>query len=157
MLRAVWPGYAVRFFVDNGVNLAAAYGVAVSTTMVMTTVLFGDVARRHFGWSRPFLVALCTLFLGVDVAFFADGVQDSRRRLVPAGRRSPDLHNHDHVAQRSTDRTGTDEQEHAPAPRVRQRLLEGLGRAHAGRERVPDQRGRRHSSVALPPAPDQRR
>ena len=52
-------------------NLAAAYGVAVSTTMVMTTVLFGDVARRHFGWSRPFVVALCTIFLGVDVAFFA--------------------------------------------------------------------------------------
>lgn len=118
----MWPGYAVRFFGDNGVNLAAAYGVAVSTTMVMTTVLFGDVARRHFGWSRPFVVA-----------------------------------RHDHVAQRSTDRTGTDEQEHAPAPRVRQRLLERLGRAHAGRERVPDQRGRRHSTVALPAAPDQRR
>lgn len=118
----MWPGYAVRFFVDNGVNLAAAYGVAVSTTMVMTTVLFGDVARRHFGWSRPFVVA-----------------------------------RHDHVAPRPTDRTGTDEQEHAPAPRVRQRLLERLGRAHAGRERVPDQRGRRHSTVALPAAPDQRR
>ena len=52
-------------------NLAAAYGVAVSTTMVMTTVLFGDVARRHFGWRRSFVVPLVTLFLVVDVAFFS--------------------------------------------------------------------------------------
>ncbi len=29
-------------------NLAAAYGLAVSTTMVMTTILFSVVARRHF-------------------------------------------------------------------------------------------------------------
>jgi KUP system potassium uptake protein len=52
-------------------NLAAAYGVAVSTTMVMTTVLFSVVARRHFGWRTPSVVAICTLFLVVDVAFFS--------------------------------------------------------------------------------------
>ncbi len=50
-------------------NLAAAYGLAVSTTMVMTTVLFSVVARRHFGWRRPTVIALCTLFLVVDGAF----------------------------------------------------------------------------------------
>jgi KUP system potassium uptake protein len=51
-------------------NLAAAYGLAVSTTMVMTTVLFSVVARRHFGWRRPHVIAVCTLFLVVDSAFF---------------------------------------------------------------------------------------
>jgi KUP system potassium uptake protein len=51
-------------------NLAAAYGLAVSTTMVMTTVLFSVVARRHFGWRRPSVIALCTLFMVVDLAFF---------------------------------------------------------------------------------------
>jgi KUP system potassium uptake protein len=51
-------------------SLAAAYGLAVSTTMIMTTVLFSVVARRHFGWRRPTVVTLCTLFLVVDAAFF---------------------------------------------------------------------------------------
>jgi KUP system potassium uptake protein len=52
-------------------NLAAAYGLAVSTTMVMTTVLFSDVARRHFGWPGPAVIALCALFFTVDIAFFS--------------------------------------------------------------------------------------
>jgi KUP system potassium uptake protein len=51
-------------------NLAAAYGLAVSTTMVMTTVLFSVVARRHFGWRRPHVIAVCAVFLVVDSAFF---------------------------------------------------------------------------------------
>jgi KUP system potassium uptake protein len=51
-------------------NLAAAYGLAVSTTMVMTTVLFSVVARRHFGWRRSYVIALCALFIVVDTAFF---------------------------------------------------------------------------------------
>ncbi len=54
----------------HSANLAAAYGLAVSTTMVMTTVLFSVVARRHFGWNKPTVVALCTVFLVVDTAFF---------------------------------------------------------------------------------------
>ncbi len=33
-------------------NLAAAYGIAVTGTMAITTVLFYVVARRRFGWSR---------------------------------------------------------------------------------------------------------
>jgi KUP system potassium uptake protein len=50
-------------------NLAAAYGLAVSTTMVMTTILFATVARRHFGWNRVVVVGVCTIFLVVDIAF----------------------------------------------------------------------------------------
>jgi KUP system potassium uptake protein len=38
--------------------------------MVMTTVLFSVVARRHFGWRTPTVVVLCTLFFIVDIAFF---------------------------------------------------------------------------------------
>ena len=33
-------------------NLAAAYGVAVTSTMVITTLLFFVVARERWGWSR---------------------------------------------------------------------------------------------------------
>ncbi len=52
-------------------NLAAAYGIAVTGTMIITTLLFHRVARRRWHW-RPFPAALVTgLFLFVDVAFFA--------------------------------------------------------------------------------------
>lgn len=52
-------------------NLAAAYGVAVSTTMVMTTILFAVVAVRHFHWKRPKAWVICGVFLVVDLAFFS--------------------------------------------------------------------------------------
>ncbi len=51
-------------------KLAAAYGLAVSTTMIMTTVLFSVVARRHFSWGWPTVVTVCSVFLFVDAAFF---------------------------------------------------------------------------------------
>ena len=51
-------------------NLAAAYGVAVTATMVVTTILFYVVAREHFGWSRLKAGAPCAVFLFIDGAFF---------------------------------------------------------------------------------------
>ena len=52
-------------------NLAAAYGVAVTTTMVITTILAAVAAREHLRWSLPAVVAVTAGFLGVDLAFFA--------------------------------------------------------------------------------------
>lgn len=54
----------------HSANLAAAYGVAVSTTMVMTTLLFSVVARGHFGWPKWAVYPMCAVFLVVDLAFF---------------------------------------------------------------------------------------
>jgi len=51
-------------------NLAAAYGMAVTTTMVLTTLAFYVVARHHFDWPRWRAVPLCGLFLVVDLGFF---------------------------------------------------------------------------------------
>jgi KUP system potassium uptake protein len=51
-------------------NLAAAYGVAVTSTMVITTMLFIAVARERWGWSMPALVLLGGLFFAADLAFF---------------------------------------------------------------------------------------
>ena len=51
-------------------NLAAAYGVAVTLTMVVTTLLFYFVARERFGWSRAVAMPVCGIFLGIDLAFF---------------------------------------------------------------------------------------
>ncbi len=50
--------------------LAAAYGIAVSTTMVVTTVLIFVVMRERWKWATPAAVALTTAFLVVDMAYF---------------------------------------------------------------------------------------
>ncbi len=54
----------------HSANLAAAYGLAVSTTMVLTTILFYVVGREHFGWRAAWLAPACAVFLVVDLAFF---------------------------------------------------------------------------------------
>jgi KUP system potassium uptake protein len=51
--------------------LAAAYGIAVTGTMVITSVLFAFVARGRWGWPMRNVVLLTVAFLVVDVAFFA--------------------------------------------------------------------------------------
>ena len=50
-------------------NLAAAYGLAVTATMAITTILFYRVARSRFGWSVARTLPLCTLFMVMDVGF----------------------------------------------------------------------------------------
>jgi KUP system potassium uptake protein len=55
-------------------NLAAAYGVAVTLTMGITTLIFYVVVRERFGWPRPAAAALCGSFLVVDVGFFGANV-----------------------------------------------------------------------------------
>jgi KUP system potassium uptake protein len=55
-------------------NLAAAYGVAVTTDMVFTSVLFAVVARSKWGWSLPAVVALVAGFLAVDLSFWASSL-----------------------------------------------------------------------------------
>ncbi|HYW91881.1 MAG TPA: KUP/HAK/KT family potassium transporter [Gammaproteobacteria bacterium] len=50
-------------------NLAAAYGIAVSTTMVLTTVLLFVVIRSRWRWPLPAAIAPVALFLTVDGAF----------------------------------------------------------------------------------------
>ena len=55
-------------------NLAAAYGVAVTTTMVITTLLFYVVARERWKWSVWTAGPLCALFLIIDGAFFGANI-----------------------------------------------------------------------------------
>ena len=55
-------------------NLAAAYGVAVTSTMVITTLLLYVVARERWRWNVPAAGALATVFLIVDLAFFGANI-----------------------------------------------------------------------------------
>lgn len=52
-------------------NLAAAYGIAVTGTMAVTTFAFYLVVRRNWNWPRYKALPLCVAFLIVDLAFFA--------------------------------------------------------------------------------------
>jgi len=50
-------------------KLAAAYGIAVTGTMSITSVLFYAVARQRWGWSRLAAGSLTGLFLVIDLSF----------------------------------------------------------------------------------------
>ena len=50
-------------------NLAAAYGIAVTGTMVMTTVLVFFVMRDHWGWNPLFALVLAGSFIAIDLSF----------------------------------------------------------------------------------------
>jgi KUP system potassium uptake protein len=52
-------------------NLAAAYGISVSGTMIITTLLVYVVARRVWGWSATRGMLILGAFLIVDLAFFS--------------------------------------------------------------------------------------
>ena len=51
-------------------NLGAAYGIAVTGTMVVTTLLMLVVAARLWHWKLPWIIAVGAIFLIVDLAFF---------------------------------------------------------------------------------------
>ncbi len=54
--------------------LASAYGIAVTGTMTITTLLFHRVMRDLWGWPRWKAWPIAFLFLVVDVAFFGANV-----------------------------------------------------------------------------------
>jgi KUP system potassium uptake protein len=52
-------------------NLAAAYGVAITTTMLITTILFYVVARQRWHWPATVALPVATFFVIIDLAFFS--------------------------------------------------------------------------------------
>lgn len=52
-------------------NLAAAYGIAVTSVMLITTLLIAVVARRRWGWSKPKLAIIIVPLLTIDIGFLA--------------------------------------------------------------------------------------
>jgi KUP system potassium uptake protein len=51
-------------------NLAAAYGIAVTMTMIITTALFYFAARYLWKWTIYKALLICAPFLAVELAFF---------------------------------------------------------------------------------------
>ena len=50
--------------------LASAYGIAVTGTMLVATILLATVARRRWGWSRALLIPIAGIMLVIDISFF---------------------------------------------------------------------------------------
>lgn len=69
LLMAACIGLVLGF--RSSSNLAAAYGVAVTMTMAITTVLFYFVARERWHWPLWVAAPLALFFLVIDGAFFA--------------------------------------------------------------------------------------
>lgn len=60
---------ATVFSFQNSSALAAAYGVSVTGTMMITTLLFMAVARHRWNWPLWIVLSLGSFFLVIDLAF----------------------------------------------------------------------------------------
>jgi len=69
LLMLVTVGLTVGF--GSSDNLAAAYGIAVSLTMLLTTALLLVAMREIWRWPWPAAAALAGLFFCIDGGFFA--------------------------------------------------------------------------------------
>ncbi|MES2343804.1 MAG: potassium transporter Kup [Pseudomonadota bacterium] len=65
----------------NSSNLASAYGIAVTATMVVTVLLLFVIARRRWKWSLAASLALVIPFLCIDLVFLGSNVL----RIVQGG------------------------------------------------------------------------
>jgi len=65
-------GLVVGF--QSSSKLAAAYGVAVTSTMLVTSALFFVMARRRWGWGWLTTGALAGIFFMVDIPFFCANI-----------------------------------------------------------------------------------
>ena len=65
---------ALVFSFRTSSNLAAAYGVAITTTMLITTILFYLVARRRWHWPAWVAVPIAAFFIAIDLAFFGSNM-----------------------------------------------------------------------------------
>ncbi len=68
-LYVVVIGLVVSF--QSSTNLAAAYGISVTGTMVITSCLAYTIVRHKWRWGRLPTLALIVPFLIVDIAFFS--------------------------------------------------------------------------------------
>ena len=65
---------ATVFLFRSSTALAEAYGIAVTTVMLISTLLFAEVARRTWKWSRAAVVVVAGGFALVDLAFLSSNL-----------------------------------------------------------------------------------
>lgn len=62
------------FGFGSSTALGGAYGVAVTGTMAITTILFCSIARERFGWSTLQIGSFLAFFLSIDLALFTANI-----------------------------------------------------------------------------------
>ncbi len=72
-LLAVGSIYVVLTF-GSSERLAAAYGIAVTGTMIVTSFALYTVLRKHWRWPTWGAVLLCGAFLLIDIPLFASNI-----------------------------------------------------------------------------------
>lgn len=74
-----WLLYAAVVMVivsfEHSSNLAAAYSIAVTGTMVLTSILSCTVARKNWHWNKYLVLLICIGFLFIDIPLFLANVQ----------------------------------------------------------------------------------
>ena len=65
---------AVTLYFQTSTNLAAAYGVAVTGTMGITTIIFAYVAFYRWQWKRSRILTVCIPILIIDLLFFGSNL-----------------------------------------------------------------------------------
>ena len=58
----------------NSSNLAAAYGIAVTSTMIITTILFFFVAVYKWNWNKFLVFLICFVFGIIDLTFLTSNL-----------------------------------------------------------------------------------
>ncbi len=71
MLAAI----ALTIYFKASDNLADAYGIAVTGTMLITSVIFYFISRKIWGWSILRALPLCLLFWIMDLTYFGACLQ----------------------------------------------------------------------------------
>ena len=83
-------------------NLAAAYGIAVSSTMLATTALLFIAMREVWGWGRLRAAGIAGVFIVIDASFFCrQFLEDCLRRICAAPAGGCCLWHHARLAPRS--------------------------------------------------------
>lgn len=68
VLMAACIGLVIGF--GSSINLTAAYGVAISCTMVITTLLFFELVTQQWKWSLPLALSVTGGFIALESMFF---------------------------------------------------------------------------------------
>jgi len=72
LLAAACVGLVIGF--QTASNLAAAYGIAVTMTMAITTLIFFRVCTDRWGWSRAKAFAVCVPMFVVELGFLGANI-----------------------------------------------------------------------------------
>ena len=70
----MWGCLALVFLFKNSQSLGAAYGIAVTWTMAITSLLFAVVARSRWNWSLAHIIPITAVFLAIDLTLFSANV-----------------------------------------------------------------------------------